>query len=91
MGSLEAQVSNNLWFWYFNTVMWQQFGNLGIDFIGMNGANNEADDVHSMTQAIAQQQQVDNDMTATSFPQHLGQLSGSNVDQLTVNNFLCVS
>ena len=59
---------------------------MGIDFIGMNGGGNEADDVHSMAQVMSHQpqQQVDDDMTAASFPQHLGQLPGNSVDQLTV-------
>lgn len=64
---------------------------MGINFIGMNGGSgNEADNLHSMTQTMAQQQQqqVENDMTATSFSQHLGQLPGGSVDQLTVNNSL---
>jgi len=61
-----------------------QFGNLGIDFIGMNGDSNEVDEMHSMPQAMSQQQQVDGDMTVTSFPQHLGQLPSNSVDQLTV-------
>ncbi|XP_065909406.1 protein lingerer-like isoform X2 [Dysidea avara] len=72
MGSLEAE-----------------FGNLGIDFIGMNGGGgSEADDVLktiSQSQQIPQQQQqqvVDNTMPVSSFPQHLGQLTTSSVDQL---------
>ena len=52
----------------------------------MNGGNKEVDDIHSMTQAMSQQQQqVDDDIAAVSFPQHLGQLPGSGVDQLTVS------
>lgn len=53
----------------------------------MNGGKNEAaDDIHGMTQALSQQQQqqVNDDITAVSFSQHLGQLPGSGVDQLTV-------
>ena len=59
---------------------------MGIDFIGMNGSNNETDDVHAMAQVMSQQQQVDGDMTAVSFPQHLNQLPSSGVDQLTVSS-----
>lgn len=70
-----------------------QFGNLGIDFIGMNGDSNEVDEVDSMPQTMSQhqqqQQQADGDMTA--FPQHLGQLPSNSVDQLTVTDsiFIC--
>ena len=63
---------------------------MGIDFIGMNGGNNETDDVHTMVQVMSQQQQVDGDMTAVSFPQHLSQLPSSGVDQLTVSYSLLV-
>lgn len=90
MGSLEAQVSIEYFSYFLYAVIWQ-FGNLGINFIGMNGGGgNEADNLHSMTQTMAQQQQqqVESDMTATSFSQHLGQLPGGSVDQLTVNNSL---
>ena len=48
--------------------------------------------MHSMTQAMSQQQQqVDDDIAAVSFPQHLGQLPGSGVDQLTVSlsSYVC--
>ena len=52
----------------------------------MNGGNNEVDDVHAMAQVMSQQQQVDSNMTAVSFPQHLNQLPSSGVDQLTVSH-----
>lgn len=62
---------------------------MGIDFIGMNGGSNEAGTLHGMTQTLTQQQQqqVDSDLTAASFPQHLGQLPGGSVDQLAVRFF----
>ena len=54
----------------------------------MNGGNNETDDVHTMAQVMSQQQQpqVDDDIATASFPQHLGQLPNSGVDQLTVRH-----
>jgi len=60
---------------------------LGIDFIGMNGGGgSEADDVLktiSQSQQVPQQQQVvDSTIPVSSFPQHLVQLTTSNVDQL---------
>ena len=65
---------------------------MGIDFIGMNGGSNEADDVHAMAQVMSQHQEMDDgDMDAVSFPQHLNQLPSSGMDQLTVSHSLFVS
>jgi len=53
---------------------------------GGGGSGSEADDMLktiSQSQQVPQQQQmVDSTMPVSSFPQHLGQLTTSNVDQL---------